>query len=108
MVDPELPPIPRARNAASEPALTAGIVTAAAAAVLAVAVAFGFHLRPDQAAAIVAAIAALAPIFGALWTRRTAWSPKTVARLAADLKRQTPPAARPIRSPMIPPNPDVS
>jgi hypothetical protein len=105
MVDPDLPPVPPMRSAASEPAVKAGVVTGAVAAVLAVAVAFGFHLRPDQVAAIVAAIAALAPIFGALWTRRAVWSPKTVARLAADLRRSPPPAG-PLRS-TLPPTTDL-
>jgi hypothetical protein len=105
VVAPDLPPVPPMRSAASEPLATVGVVTALAVAVIVLLVSFGVHIRDDQRLAIVGVIAAAAPIVTALWGRLKVWSPKTVARLAADLRRSPPPAG-PLRS-TLPPTTDL-
>lgn len=53
----------------NEPALKVGTITAIVSALLALAAAFGLNLSADQTAAIVGAVAVLAPIVAAWFTR---------------------------------------
>lgn len=66
---------------AEEPALKVGAIMAAATAAIGLLVAFGLKLTPEQTAAILAVVAALAPLVQAFWTRRKVWSPASVARM---------------------------
>jgi lysylphosphatidylglycerol synthetase-like protein (DUF2156 family) len=67
----------------TEPLITASVLTAAATAAVALLVAFGLHLTPEQSAAIVGVVSVLAPLVVALIARRKVYSPATVARLLA-------------------------
>lgn len=76
------PPAPNER--AKEPAAEIGIYVSAAMAIIGVLVTFGIGIDEVQGKAIVGAVAALAtlaPIVSALWTRRRVYSPATVAQL---------------------------
>lgn len=53
-----------------EPAITIGLIGTAAASVLALLVAFGVPLDPEQQKAILGVVAALGPIIAAVITRR--------------------------------------
>ena len=87
----------------AEPLLTVGFITAAAGAVLTLAVAFGLKLNHDQLIAIVGVIAVAAPIAVALLARGRVFAPDTVAEMVEDAKRtaREPSANRPqqIREP---------
>lgn len=69
-------------DAPSEPLLKVGGLATAATAILVCAVAFGLRLRPDQIAAVLGVIAALAPLVTAAIGRAKVWSPAAVRKLA--------------------------
>ncbi len=58
-----------------QPAAIVGTITAAVAAVIALVVAFGIDLTPDQQAAILSVAAVAAPLIAALFIRLRVWSP---------------------------------
>ncbi|MBA2528515.1 MAG: hypothetical protein H0V19_00885 [Euzebyales bacterium] len=58
-----------------QPAALVGMITAAVAALIALFVAFGVDLNPDQQAAILSAAAVAAPLVAALIIKRQVWSP---------------------------------
>ncbi len=58
-----------------QPAAIVGTITAAVAALIALFVAFGIDLTPDQQAAILSVAAVAAPLIAALFIRRRVWSP---------------------------------
>ena len=64
-----------------EPVAIIGAVTAAATAILALVVAFGLDVSPDQQAAILGVVAVLAPLTATLVTRSWVYAPATVERL---------------------------
>ena len=66
-----------------EPVAIIGAVTAAATAILALVVAFGLDVSPDQQAAILGVVAVLAPLTATLVTRSWVYAPATVERLAS-------------------------
>ncbi len=80
-VDPETntvtPPAPDT-SAPQEPVLSAASIVTVATAILAAAVAFGAPISDDQQAAVLAAIAVVAPVILGLVARAKAWSPFTV------------------------------
>ncbi len=80
-VEPDPPAIPKA-GAPSEPLVTVGSLGAAAAAVIALIVAFGPDLTQGQTAAILGATAVAAPFIVAIVGRLRAWSPASARRLA--------------------------
>ena len=53
-----------------EPLITAGAITGAVTAVIALVVAFGVDVTEDQQAAILGVVAVIAPAVVALWSRR--------------------------------------
>lgn len=63
----------------SEPAVILGAVTAVAVAVLAALVAFGLPIDKDQQSALLALLAAVAPIVLAIVTRGAVFAPANVA-----------------------------
>lgn len=65
-------------NAPKEPLITVGAVTAAAAALVAVLVAFGLPLSGDQQAALLTLVGVVAPLVVALWGRTKVYAPATV------------------------------
>lgn len=65
----------------TEPVLSAGVITTAVTAALALLVAFGLELTDEQRTAILGAAAVVAPLVAAWWGRRKAYSPATVAKL---------------------------
>ena len=92
-----------------QPAAIVGTITAAAAALIALFVAFGIDLTPDQQAAILSAAAVAAPLIAALFIRRRVYSPATheaeiqqVRRVEATARQQLTgaPAADVDRPPM--------
>ncbi len=60
-----------------QPAAIVGTITAAVAALIALFVAFGVELTPDQQAAILSVAAVAAPLIAALFIRRRVYSPAT-------------------------------
>ncbi len=102
-VDPETntvtPPAPPP-TAPSEPVLSAASIVTVATAILAALVAFGLPVSDDQQAAILTAIAVIAPVVLGLVARSKAWSPFTAgatarAEVAKALRNQPPPADPP-------------
>lgn len=75
-------------NAASEPLVTVGTITAIVTAGIGAAVAFGLDLKPDQTAAILAFIAVLAPLVVAVWGRAKVYSPATVRTLLTSARKR--------------------
>lgn len=80
-VDPEThqvtPPVP-GPYAPTEPVLTAATVVTVVTALLAAAVAFGLPVTDDQQAALLGAVAVVAPVILAIIARNRAWAPATV------------------------------
>ena len=75
-----LPPGPGPQS--SEPALKIGAVVTVATAAIGAAVVFGADKeQAEQLLALVAALAAAAPLVTAVWTRFRVWSPASVAEL---------------------------
>lgn len=66
----------------TEPAQIIGWITAAAAAAIALLVAFGVELTEDQRTAILSAVAVIAPILAGLAIRFRVYSPATVEKIA--------------------------
>lgn len=74
--------IPTPEQAQStEPALKVSAIVSFVGAVLALVVAFGFKLTPDQTATIMAVTAVVAPLVSGWFTRSRVWSPASVAAL---------------------------
>lgn len=65
----------------TEPLLSVATITAAGAALLGLAVAFGLHLTDTQEKALLGVVAVVAPLVAAWLGRRRAYSPATVAKL---------------------------
>jgi hypothetical protein len=78
--EPDLPRVP-SLTAPDEPVYSAGTFVTVATALLAAGAAFGLPISDDQQAAVLAAMAVLAPVILALIARARAWSPQTVRRL---------------------------
>jgi hypothetical protein len=80
-VDPEThqvtPPVP-GPYAPSEPVLSSATIVTVVTAILAAAVSFGLPLGDDQQAAVLGAIAVVAPVVLGLIARGRAWAPLTV------------------------------
>ncbi len=80
-VDPEThevtPPVP-GPGAPAEPVLSAASVVTVATAILAALVAFGLPVDANQQAALLGAIAVVAPVILGLIARSKAWAPRTV------------------------------
>lgn len=66
----------------TEPAVIIGSITAVVTAILALLVAFGMDISPDQQAAILGMVAAVAPIVAAVFIRQRVFSPATTQRIA--------------------------
>ncbi len=66
-----------------EPAAIIGTITAAVTAILALLVAFGLDIEPEQQAAILGVIAVIAPVVATLITRSAVFAPATVQELTA-------------------------
>jgi len=75
----------------TEPLAGVSLLMAAVTAVVGMLTAFGLHVTPGQAAALVGAVGAFGSLVVWLWGRRTTWSPASVARLLAARKSQPPP-----------------
>jgi hypothetical protein len=71
-------PPPPSPQAPTEPVLSTASIVTVVTAVLAMLVSFGLPLSDDQQAAILAAIAVVAPVILGLLARNLAWSPFTV------------------------------
>lgn len=84
-------------SAPAEPLLGVGAIVAAVTALLALLVAFGIHLTDAQQSAVLGFLAALAPLVTAWLGRGRVYSPRTVARLLADARRNR--SAPPTRLP---------
>jgi len=69
-----------------EPVLTIAAISAIVTAVIALAVAFGAPLTDDQQKAVLALVAALAPVAAGLWARRHAYSPASVRALRSQME----------------------
>lgn len=82
-VDPEshpvTPPVP-GPYAPAEPVLSTASIVTVVTAILAAAVSFGLPLGDDQQAAILGAIAVVAPVILGIIARNRAWSPQTVGQ----------------------------
>ena len=65
----------------SEPVISVAGITAAASALLALVVSFGFDLNADQQVAIMGVVAVLAPLLVGLIARGKVFSPDSVARI---------------------------
>lgn len=78
--DPDPAAHPDARK---EPLLTVAAITTGAAAIAGLVVALGVPLTDTQQTAVLAVVAAAAPIIVGVVGRRTVYSPRTVARLVA-------------------------
>jgi len=65
----------------SEPLLSVAGITAAASALLALVVSFGFDLTTDQQVAIIGVVAVLAPLLVGIAARGKVFSPDSVARI---------------------------
>jgi hypothetical protein len=74
-------------DAPKEPLITVGTITAVVTAVLALVVAFGAPVSDTTQAAILAAVAVLAPIVVALVGRGTVFSPATVRAMVLAARR---------------------
>ena len=70
--------------ARSEPLLTVAGITAAIAATISLAVAFGFDMTPEQKESILVLTAIVSPILVGLFARSKVYSPDSVARLEDD------------------------
>lgn len=70
-----------------EPAAIIGTITGLVAAVIALVVAFGLDLTPEQQTAIVGATAVLAPVIATLITRGHVYSPATTDELVVTAAR---------------------
>ncbi len=70
-----------------QPAAIVGTITAAVAAVIALVVAFGIDLTPDQQAAILSVAAVAAPLIAALFIRRRVWSPASHEAVIQQVRR---------------------
>ncbi len=86
---PVKPPVLDKGEQATEPATKMGFAGGGGAAVLALLVAFYVPVTPGQQAAIIGAIAALAPLVTALVIRGKVWSPESV-RLLLEWARPVP------------------
>ncbi len=102
-VDPEshevTPPVP-GPSASPEPVLSTASIVTVVTAILAMLVSFGLPLSDDQQAAVLGAIAVVAPVVLGLVARSKAWAPLTVrktvqAEVAKALRNQPPPADPP-------------
>ena len=79
-----LPPAPDPDgDHATEPLAGVSMLMTAATAITGLAVAFGAHVTPAQAAGIVGAVGAVGTLAVWLWGRRKTWSPASVASLMA-------------------------
>jgi len=82
-----LPPAPGKQS--KEPALKIGAIVSVVTAAVGAAVIFGAdEQRANELLALVAALAAAAPLITAAWTRMRVWSPKSVAELLSRQRRQ--------------------
>lgn len=68
-------------SGATEPVLSAGTITAAVTAALALLVSFAIPISDAQQSAILGIVAVFAPVVVGLWGRAKAYSPATVSRL---------------------------
>lgn len=68
--------------AKTEPAAMVASMTAAATAILALLVAYGFDVSPEQQAAILGVVAVVAPVVAGLIIRSKVYSPATTQKLA--------------------------
>ncbi len=81
------PPVP-GQSAPSEPVLSAASLVTVATAILALLAAFAVPVSDDQQAAILGAIAVVAPIILGLIARNRAWSPFTAgATVRAEVEK---------------------
>lgn len=69
-------------NLKTEPAQIIGYITAAATAIIALLVAYGFNIDQQQQAAILGVVAVVAPIVASLIIRFNVYAPATVERIA--------------------------
>ncbi len=84
-LDPEtntVTPPPPPPTAPSEPVLSAASIVTVATAILAALVAFGLPVDANQQAALLGAIAVIAPVILGILARRVAWSPFTAGAVA--------------------------
>lgn len=82
MTQPDPPPVP-AGDAASEPALVRGALTALGTAVLALVATLGVPMSAGTREAVLAVLAAAAPLVAGWLIRRKVFSPATVQRILA-------------------------
>jgi len=83
MTDP-IPPPPDPNTSSTEPLLTRTAVVTATSALVDLAVSFGWDLTARQDVALLAVVQlVVAPVVLWLWSRRSVYSPATVARLLA-------------------------
>lgn len=68
----------------TEPSVIVGTITGAAAAVIAVLVAFGVPITDDQRTALLGLVAVLAPVIAAVIIRGKVYAPETVQRLVRE------------------------
>lgn len=83
----DLPATPPA-NSPSEPLLSVGTITAVVAGVFTLGAAFGLKLSADQTAAIVGAVAVLAPIVVMLIGRLKVFAPDTVRAMVLNAENK--------------------
>ncbi len=76
MVTPPVPPV----GAPTEPVFSAASIVTVVTAILAALVSFGLPVNANQQAALLGAIAVVAPVILGLIARNTAWAPATVRR----------------------------
>lgn len=100
-----LPSTPNLSTAPSEPLLTVGTIGTVVASALVLLVAFGAPLTEEQRAAVLALVAALAPVITAWIGRSKVFSPHTVARMliAAKAAQKPGPTTGPTTGPITGP-----
>lgn len=64
-----------------EPAAFVGVLTSIASSVIALLVAFGADITPEQRIALLGAVATLAPVLSAILIRARVYAPETVDRI---------------------------